>query len=491
MARPAGAADVPVSTPAGLLAAVSAAHPGDRIVLADGTYSFNASVVCSAAGTAAQPITVAAEHALGARIEFNTLEGFRVSGANWHFEGLDIHGVCADDNDCEHAFHITGAADGYVIRGNRVVDFNAQIKVNAAAVGGVNEAPDDGLVEYNEFFDTHVRQTADPVTKVNIDSGDRIVVRGNYIHDFAKGGADGISYGSFLKSGGRGGLYERNLVVCQQSFTGGTRIGLSFGGGGTGAQYCAPAYDAGVPCDPEHTDGIMRNNIIASCSDVGIYLNKAANTKLLFNTLIATSGIDFRYPSSTGIAVGNVLAGSIHQRDGATFTGTDNLINVTTFGAMYQAPAVGDLRLKGDVSALLGQAAARVDVPDDYCGRTRTAPYDLGALQSSLGDCDTVPPPVAVAQDGGPTDAGPADAGPADAGVTNEPDAGPSDAGNAGTPDSGAPQLDGGQSSADAGSGAAEVSGGCGCGTGSRGAPVGWGLVIAAVLAFRRRARAA
>src|SRR6185436_18347654 len=99
--------------------------------------------------------------------------------------------------------------------------------------------------------------------------------------------------------------------------TAGVYIGLSFGGGGTAAQFCAPAFDAGVPCAPEHTNGTMRNNVIVNCSDVGVYLNQAKGTKLLFNTLIATTGIDFRFAQSSGEARGNVVSGPFRTRDQA------------------------------------------------------------------------------------------------------------------------------------------------------------------------------
>jgi hypothetical protein len=61
---------------------------------------------------------------------------------------------------------------------------------------------------------------------------------------------------------------------------------------------------------------------------------------------------------------------------------------------MYMGAAAGDLRIKGDLAAVKGKVAGAVaDVTDDYCLRPRAAPLDLGALQSSLGDCPTVPPP--------------------------------------------------------------------------------------------------
>lgn len=405
----AGARTVPVSDTAGLVAAIRAAHPGDDIVLANGTYelSGNHGVNCTGAGAPDAPITVRAAHPLGAHVVSTAVEAFAVSAPGWRFEGLDVRGACPDDQACEHAFHVTGRATGFRLVGNRIADFNAHLKVNA---DGEHDAPDGGLVEGNEFLDTHPRRTEGPVTPVNIDIASDWVVRGNVIRDFHKAGGGGESYGAFVKGGARRPLFERNLVLCaDRDPVGGTRIGLSFGGGGMSPAQCAPHYDVSVPCDPEVEGGIMRNNIVASCSDVGVYLNHARDTKLLYNTLVATGGIQFRFPSSTGVAVGNVLTGGIRDRDGGSSRGEGNLTDVSPsqFAAWFRDPLHGDLRRKGDAVAaapLMGHGLPRPDVADDYCGRKRAASaLDLGALQVSAGDCTTLqalsapqPPPSAA-----------------------------------------------------------------------------------------------
>lgn len=387
---------VAVATAQELTTAITSAQPGDEIVLADGTYRMTG-VTCGAVGTEAAPIKVHAANRRAAKIELDGLEGFKVTGAYWQFEGLDVTGVCATDSACEHAFHVMGAAHHFTLRDSRVADFNAQLKVNAATINGTHVAPDAGLVEYNDIGDTRGRATTNPVTKLNIDTGDDWIVRGNYLHDAQKLQDNQTSYLAFLKSGGKRGLVERNLVVCAKDVaTGGVRIGLSLGGGGTGAQYCAPAYDPNVPCTVEHDGGTIRNNIIANCTDVGIYLNRAKNSKLLYNTLIATAGIDFRYATSTGEAVGNVMAGKVRNRDGSTGTFANNLTDVAmgTFTALYQAPLIGDLTVIGDATSLIGMGPARTEVPDDYCGRARpSGMYTLGAVEHSLGTCTTTTPP--------------------------------------------------------------------------------------------------
>ncbi len=124
--------------------------------------------------------------------------------------------------------------------------------------------------------------------------------------------------------------------------------------------------------------------------------------------MIGTAGVDFRFASTSGEARGNVLTGTIRLRDGGTATIMDNLAGVatTTFTAMYMDPLKGDLRKKGDLTALIDKALA-ARVADDYCLRTRTGTHDLGALEHSLGDCTTTTPP-----NGGTTP-------PADAGTTD------------------------------------------------------------------------
>ncbi|MCA9625536.1 MAG: PE-PGRS family protein [Myxococcales bacterium] len=472
------AAEFPVSHAQGLLDAIAAASPGDEIILADGTYVLTSNVSCTAAGTATEPIVVRAATPLGAVIELDALEGFKVDAPHWHFEGLDVRGACANDSDCEHAFHVVGQADGFVLRDSRVADFNAQLKVNAQDVGGTYFAPNDGLIVGNDIGDTHGRQTSNPVTKLNIDGGVGWIVRDNYLHDFHKDGGNTISYGAFMKSGGQNGLFERNLVICDAgASSGGARIGLSFGGGGTAPQFCAPAYDANVPCDPEHIGGTMRNNIIVQCSDVGIYLNLAQNTSLLYNTLIATTGIDFRFASSTGLADGNVVSGPIRDRDGGSHTEGTNLLDVmqASFDGWYTAPLSGDLSLLGTPTELIGMGGPGVS--DDYCGRNRPAQdLTLGALESSLGSCDTFPPPGGGVGGGGV-------GGGAGTGGSG------SSVGGAGS-GSGANGSGANGSGGDEGPGGVQPDDGCGCrlnGSESPAAHGAWLLLLG--LALRRRRR--
>jgi parallel beta-helix repeat protein len=381
----------PVATTAELIAALAAASPGDVITMQPGTYVVSSNLSCSRAGASTMPITVRAETLGSVIIESSAVEGFHVTAPYWTFENLEMRGTCADDSSCEHAFHITGNADGVVLRNNRLRDFNAQVKGNGAPVGagGAYVWPDDVLIEGNELWDTRARNTSNPVTKLDIVGGRRWRVHANYIHDFAKGGGDTVSYAAFLKGNSRDGVMDRNLVVCSRLHTGGTRLGLSLGGGGTSPDSIC---EDGT-CSPEHQNGMLRNNIIAHCSDVGIYLNEAAASSLYHNTLHATAGIDVRYLASTASVRGNLSTGALRDREGGTHTEADNALDVgnAAFEDWFVDPDNLDFQLD-DGSMVTDRAAVLLpDVPDDFCGNTRSgAMFDRGAIEyQTIVPCDT------------------------------------------------------------------------------------------------------
>lgn len=287
--------------------AIEQADPGDVILLLPGEYSF-AGMTITRSGTREHPITLRATRLGEARLEARGTELFKLYGSDWIFENLDIHGACSRDEYCEHAFHIVANASGTTIRNNRLRDFNAAIKGN-----GENGAfPNDVIIENNTIANAAPRQTSNPVTPIDVVGGRRWVVRGNVIADFGKALGDRTSYGAFLKGNSFDGVFDRNLVVCEWRHAGGLRVGLSLGGGGTGQRHCE-----GSDCSVEHTNGLIINNIIMNCpGEVGIYLNRASQTRIYNNTLYRTFGIVVRYPESTVEISNNLVSGSILTRDG-------------------------------------------------------------------------------------------------------------------------------------------------------------------------------
>ena len=176
-------------------------------------------------------------------------------------------------------------------------------------------------------------------------------------------------------------------MICERDHSGGVRLGLSLGGGGSSP---GSICEDGI-CTPEHQHGTLRNNIIVNCpQDVGIYLNAAADTRVYGNTLIATSGIDVRFPSSTADIRNNLVSGQIRNRDGGASTQSANLTGVTT--AQYQQwfadPLAADLTLL-DGTAFVDLAEPLAAVPDDYCGKVRGTAPDRGAVEYGGTICDT------------------------------------------------------------------------------------------------------
>ncbi len=391
IAGSAAALDIPVNSAIALRTAIENADPGDRILIAAGTYTFSANLVCDTIASTGQPIEVRAVQPRSVLIRFDggggIAEGFRVVATGWRFEGLDIEGACAVDTNCEHAFHLAGDADGTVIRDNRVRDFNAQIKSNGAAPNAT-AYPDDVLIERNVFYDSRARNTANPVAKIDVVGGRRWVVRANAIYDYQKLGGDTVSYAAFLKGNSRDGLFERNLVVCTRNFSGGVRLGLSFGGGGSSPNSICEEGS----CTPEHQNGVMRNNLILACNDVGIYLNKAGATRIEHNTLYATTGIDVRYPESTATVRNNLVSGGIRDRNLGSSAREGNIIGISdaTYSTWFADPAAADFGLL-DGTAFVDAGVAAPLVTNDHCGNARDDGLrDIGAFEYDADfACDT------------------------------------------------------------------------------------------------------
>jgi Right handed beta helix region len=294
-----------------LTEALRSAKAGDDIVLAAGEYLVSEPIELKANGTVDRPIRVRGARPGASRIRFNTTEGFHVRAPYWIFEDLVIAGVCRRHDDCEHAFHVVGAAHGTVIRNNKLMDFNAHIKVNGDRHGW----PDNGLIQRNEITNTLPRSTERSVTPIDIVAASHWVVQDNRITDFVKSGGNMVAYGVFMKGGGRHGVIRNNHVVCSTKDISrpGIRVGLSFGGGGTAKAYCRDRL-----CMWEHDSGLMQGNLIEHCNDFGIYLNKASKAVLNLNQLINTAGILVRFPESGAVLSQNVLSsGSVRVRDGA------------------------------------------------------------------------------------------------------------------------------------------------------------------------------
>jgi len=377
----AGAHIVPVSTSAELVEAIARAHPGDVITLANGVYRFGGRPHLDAAlpGRAGAPITVRAADPGTALLEFDMAEGFRVSAPYWRFENLHIRGVCAEQSACEHAFHIVGNGSGFVARNNTVVDFNAHFKIN----GENRDFPDGGSIEGNTLVNSSVRDTDSPVTPIDIVGASNWRIAGNLIADFIKGQGDRTSYGAFAKGGAADTVFERNIVVCENALRAlpGQRVGLSVGGGGSEQQYCR-----GSDCAVEHFRGAIRANLIVSCSDDGIYVNRGDGISITHNTLIDTGGITVRFSRSDAAVVGNLIDGLLRAKDGGRIRANDNFATraIELYAGRHPVRALfRDLRAGNlEWAADPPRGDAHGDPGKDLCDAARPARPAHGAFET-------------------------------------------------------------------------------------------------------------
>ncbi|MES2018650.1 MAG: right-handed parallel beta-helix repeat-containing protein [Pseudomonadota bacterium] len=359
--------------------AIADASPGDVITLLPGAYRFErASISVSRPGSAQANIVVRARKSGSVTLDFSLSEGFIVSAPYWRFENLDIRGVCKVHAFCEHAFHVVGAATNFVSSNNTIVDFNAHFKIN----GERGRFPDHGRIEYNTLRNDSVRDTSNPVTPIDIVAASHWTIRGNLISDFIKGSGDHISYGAFAKGAGANNVFEQNVIVCEARLQGlpGQRVGLSLGGGGSGKDYCRDRK-----CITEQEQGVIRSNLIASCSDDGIYLNNAAASKIVHNTLIDTGGMLVRFAASSADIEGNLVDGDIRSRDGGVLRLDDN--RATPIALLY-AGYHPVRRLFGAPQGLnfawrdaAPRRAEAGSLTPDLCGVTRPGAPAYGAFE--------------------------------------------------------------------------------------------------------------
>lgn len=379
---PASGASVPAPKPdleagsaAEIVRAVQIAKAGQTILVRPGRYRINTVVPTGNAGTAQQPITVRAANPGEAVIEFDTVEGFHVTQPYWVIENLTIRGVCRRDSDCEHAFHVVGAARGVVLRNNRVEDFNAHIKVN----GADGKWPDNGLAQYNTLTNGRNRQTENPVTPFDLVAASGWQVLDNLVTDFVKTQGNQVSYGVFMKGAGDGGRIERNLIVCTSSGISqpGNRVGLSWGAGSAQSGSCRDGK-----CTFDFTAGVAANNVIAHCNDAGIDVNRSRQITLGFNTLVNTAGILVRGRSEDVQVYGNLMEGRIRSHDSLEVQQAMNdvvplknvLADPDSLVLNHRPTAPSDVRAIGKV-------------PVDFCNQPRSGVTRAGATSGAPLPC--------------------------------------------------------------------------------------------------------
>lgn len=347
---------VVTTTPAELASAVADARFGDAIMLEPGTYDVTANLVSNAAGTEGARIVVRAREPGTVRIRFvgtGIAEVFLIRHPYWTIEGLDIEGVCPNDDDCEHAFHVTGPATHAILRDNRVWDFNQALHANPSREG---IPPNDGIFERNEVFLTRPRDVGNRVTGARIGGTSRWIVRDNVFRDLAH--ATTTAYAAYFSEGGEDGVFERNLVLCHDVVEGGgARIGLATGVVGGGVQ---------------HTRAVFRNIVARGCEAAAISLHGCIDCTVEHATV--TSGTLRLEAGSSARSVGNLVAGAASVAADSTLESRDDRFEADML--------VGE-------SDLRPRTAERIESPveTDFCGTRRAASPAIGALEPDAA-CD-------------------------------------------------------------------------------------------------------
>ena len=138
------------------------------------------------------------------------------------------------------------------------------------------------------------------------------------------------------------------------------------------------AYGAEERNGSDHAGGIIRNNFIyresSVSGDVAIQLADSPGTAIVHNTILAngtaTSPIEYRFPTTTGIDIrNNLLDGPIMGRDGASGTVESNYTRATA--DMFANAATGDLHLVASAGAVIDAAQPLPGAETDWDGQSR------------------------------------------------------------------------------------------------------------------------
>ena len=371
---------IKVYNPIELLSALNEVSAGQTILVYPGDYVIEQfRIDITNAGTADHPINVVAKK-LGSVKVYLRGEGFVINKPYWQFSNLHIIGNCKKHASCEHAFHVVGQGQNTLIENNIIQDFNAMIKINGIG----NHFPDYGEVIQNTIFNTSPRNTSNPVTPIDLMHANNWRVAENFIFDIQKSAGDKVSYAAFFKGGSQNGVFENNLIICAANLPDiHTSIGLSLGGGGSLIDHRRDKNTA------EHENGIIRNNLIMHCAnDVGIYLNRAANSQIYNNTLYNTLGIDVRFQETSANIYNNVISGRIKKRDQGDFSQQDNLIVQRGFFTgsenlkeYFTSPDIGDFSWQQDFEFEKNHFSSDF-VGSDFCGNTAKVNY-IGAYSGA------------------------------------------------------------------------------------------------------------
>lgn len=334
--------------------ALSSAKAGDVISIKAGSYDMGDTFATGNDGSISKAITLQCSGEKGyALLRASGQIAFRVKNKHWLIKGIHIQG---SEEKTQATVFMDGPGGGGDIK---MID----CKISGSALHGMKAARtreggvDNVYIENTELFNT-------AFTGFDLVSGDNWTLKNCYVHDYGK--KKGISYGIFLKGGGKNGIIDGCFVDGKASST---TIGISFGGGLTGKQWL-PLINGKI--GPEHFEGIARNNIVINSTDVAYHSNNGSNC--FFYNNLAWNCKNFQmqksYPKDP-VLVNNLIAGKYR---GAHSDSGNNIADVDP--GWFLDPGNEDFRLtKKGVRELKRKAVKLNGCSHDYFGQERQDIY--------------------------------------------------------------------------------------------------------------------
>lgn len=396
-ALPAAAATVEIAPGADVRAAIDGLNPGDELVLAGGTYSFNSRFAITKVGTAAKPIVIRGKTGETALIHMTTTSQNIVEVQassylvlrNLHFTG-GSHGIRLMDSD-------------FVTIEDSEIYETDDVAISANS-GGTYEGL---LIRRNHIH--HTNGTGEGMYLGCNNNTCRVinsVIEWNYIHHTNRPSVeqgDGIE----LKEGGAGNIIRHN-VIHDTNYPG----ILTYSAAGNGPANIIEGnviWNTNDYAIQSAADAIIRNNIVLG--QIGMMAHQAgspSNLVVAHNTVIADgNGIEVRNVTGSVVIANN----AVYANGGsaiALISGSTNLVTVAGnvglgglsggstgykngnglaadfVSANFNGAPPLDLFPKAG-SALIGAGSTNHLVDFDFNGTPRAGTADAGAYKYQAG----------------------------------------------------------------------------------------------------------
>lgn len=368
-----------VSNEAALQKAISNLTDGTTVVLANGTYNLSRSLVIRKNNVTIRGATDSCDavHLVGRGME-NADYGNVPHGFFADVAGLTIANLAVSDVYF-HPIKFNGRASSPHIYNVKLVDAGEQfIKASPRKFA---QGVDNGIVEYTIMEYTQGPPKTDHgggtgyTNGVDVHAGHDWIIRNNLFKNFhTPDSADNLWAPAILMWNGATGTISENNVFINVDRA--VAYGLKDRSTGT-----------------DHEGGVIRNNMVyyspninstvrKNGSDATIIVWDSPNTKVLHNTILTNGNlhhsIEFRFNTSNAVASNNLADKSINTRNGASYSGANNVFNAAPH--MFADPSIGDLHLVSSAKNAIDQADLLSDSATDIDGDNRPATHvDAGA----------------------------------------------------------------------------------------------------------------